>query len=104
MGSKHAKADLNFAWPTAEIAVMGAEGAVKIIHKKQLENTNADVQKNLIREYSDLYVNPFMAAHRGIIDGIINPRETRYYLIRAFRSLANKSEQRPPRHHANIPL
>ena len=104
MGSKHSKADLNFAWPSAEIAVMGAEGAVKIIHRRELEGASEDARKNLIKEYGDLYVNPFMAAHRGIIDAIIKPRETRVHLVRAFRSLVNKSEQRPPRHHANIPL
>lgn len=104
MGSKHSKADLNFAWPSAEIAVMGAEGAVKIIHKRELEGASEDLQKKFTKEYSDLYINPFMAAHRGIIDAIIRPRETRPQLVRAFRSLVNKSEQRPPRHHANIPL
>ena len=104
MGSKYSKADLNFAWPSAELAVMGAEGAVNIVHRRELEHTDEESRKKLIKEYSDTYVNPFMAAYRGIIDAVIRPSQTRFELIRALRSLANKSEQRPPRRHGNIPL
>jgi len=104
MGSKYSKADLNFAWPSAELAVMGAEGAVNIVHRRELEHADEESRKKLIKEYSDTYVNPFMAAYRGIIDAVIRPSQTRFELIKALRSLANKSEQRPPRRHGNIPL
>ena len=104
MGSKYSKADLNFAWPSAELAVMGPEGAVNIVNKRELEHADEQTRKRLIKQYSDLYVNPFMAAYRGIIDAVIRPRETRFEVIKALRSLANKSEARPPRRHGNIPL
>ena len=104
MGSKYSKADLNFAWPSAELAVMGAEGAVNIVHRRELEHADEESRKKLIKEYSDTYVNPFMAAYRGIIDAVIRPSQTRFELIKALRSLENKSEQRPPRRHGNIPL
>ncbi len=104
MGSKYSKADLNFAWPSAEIAVMGAEGAANIIHRKELEGSDEPARRRIVEDYKERYVNPFIAAERGIIDAVIAPRETRRELIKGLRALANKSEQRPPRKHGNIPL
>lgn len=105
MGSKYSKADLNFAWPTAQLAVMGPEGAAKIIHKKELKkNSDKKTKDRLVQEYIQNYANPFIAAERGIIDAVIKPGETRKELIKGLRSLANKSEQRPSRKHGNIPL
>jgi acetyl-CoA carboxylase carboxyltransferase component len=104
MGSKYSKADLNFAWPSAEIAVMGPEGAANIIYRKEIAESDESTRRNLVNEYKDRYVNPFIAAERGIIDAVIEPRDTRKELIRALRALANKSEQRPPKKHGNIQL
>jgi len=106
MNSKHIGADLNFAWPTAEIAVMGAKGASEIIFKKEIE-TAADPQAKLAekeREYADTFANPYRAAARGFIDEVIWPRETRRKLIRAFAMLEHKAVPRPLRKHGNIPL
>jgi acetyl-CoA carboxylase carboxyltransferase component len=104
MGSKFSKADLNFAWPSAEIAVMGPEGATNIIYRKEFEKSDEAERKKIVTEYKERYVNPFIAAERGIIDAVIAPRDTRKELIKALRALANKSEQRPPRKHGNIQL
>ncbi|MFI5422120.1 MAG: acyl-CoA carboxylase subunit beta, partial [Nitrososphaerales archaeon] len=89
MGSKFSRADLNFAWPSAQIAVMGPEGAAKIIYRKELEDSpEASTKDRLVQEYADKFVNPFIAAERGIIDGIIRPAETRKEIIRALRTLS----------------
>lgn len=105
MGSKFSKADLNFAWPTAQFAVMGPEGAVKIIYRKELEGNKDDtVKKKLVKEYTEKFANPFIAAERGIVDAVIEPSETRKAIIKGLRALANKSEQRPAKKHGNIQL
>jgi acetyl-CoA carboxylase carboxyltransferase component len=105
MGSKYSRADLNFAWPSAEIAVMGPEGAAKIIYRKELEKSqDPDLMGRLVAEYREKLANPFVAAERGIIDAVIQPRSTRRELIRALAALAKKSEQRPSRKHGSIPL
>lgn len=110
MGSKHLGADINLAWPTAQIAVMGAQGAANIVHRKTLkavEKDGGDVEARraeLIAEYEDTLANPYIAAERGYIDAVIPPRETRAEVVRALRLLASKREQLPPKKHGNIPL
>lgn len=105
MGSKYSRSDLNFAWPSAEIAVMGPEGAAKIVYRRELERSqDPKTMAKLVSEYRDQIANPFMAAERGIIDAVIRPRETRGQLIRALSVLSNKSEARPPKKHGNIQL
>jgi propionyl-CoA carboxylase beta chain len=106
MNSKHIGADINFAWPTAEIAVMGAKGASEIIFKKEISEA-PDPAAKLIekeKEYASLFANPYLAAERGFIDEVIEPRETRRKLIRSFAMLENKVQKRPRRKHGNIPL
>jgi propionyl-CoA carboxylase beta chain len=106
MNSKHIGADMNYAWPTAEIAVMGAKGASEIIFKKEISES-ADPAAKLIekeKEYAELFANPYMAAERGFIDEVIEPRDTRRKLIKAFAMLENKVQKRPRRKHGNIPL
>jgi acetyl-CoA carboxylase carboxyltransferase component len=95
-----------YAWPTAEIAVMGAQGAVNIIHRRELaENDNSeDKRAELIAEYEQRFNNPYIAAERGLVDEVIEPRQTRPRLIRALEMLRTKRESRPPRKHGNIPL
>jgi propionyl-CoA carboxylase beta chain len=106
MGSKHLGADLNFAWPTAQIAVMGAQGAVNILHRGRL--TSADdptaLRAELISEYEDAFANPYLAAERGYVDAVIKPSQTRAHVVRALRMLATKRETLPPKKHGNIPL
>jgi acetyl-CoA carboxylase carboxyltransferase component len=106
MSSKHIRGDLNLAWPTAEIAVMGPEGAVNIIFRREL--TEAEDQEarraELVQEYRDKFANPYIAASRGYIDDVIEPRETRPRLINALEVLANKRDTNPPKKHGNIPL
>ena len=105
MGSKYSRADLNFAWPSAEIAVMGPEGAAKIVYRKEIEkSTDPDTMPRLVAEYRRSLANPFVAAERGIIDAVIRPAETRPVLIRSFTALARKSERRPTKKHGNIQL
>jgi propionyl-CoA carboxylase beta chain len=103
MGSKHLGADLNFAWPTAQIAVMGAQGAVNILYRSELA---ADPEKRaeLIAEYEDMLCNPYVAAERGYVDLVIRPSTTRAHLVRGLRALATKRETLPPKKHGNIPL
>jgi propionyl-CoA carboxylase beta chain len=103
MGSKHLGADLNFAWPTAQIAVMGAQGAVNILYRSELA---ADPQQRgtLIEEYEDALCNPYVAAERGYVDLVIRPSATRGHLVRGLRALATKRESLPPKKHGNIPL
>ena len=106
MASKHLRADVNFAYPTAEIAVMGPDGAVNIIFKKDIENAqNAEEKREeLIRDYREKFANPYKAAERGYIDEIISPKDTRYKIIKALDMLKNKRESTPPKKHGNIPL
>lgn len=106
MNSKHIRGDLNLAWPTAEIAVMGPEGAVNIIFRRQLmEAADPDAEKaRLVAEYRAKFANPYVAASRGYIDDVIEPRETRPRLINALEMLQNKRDTNPPKKHGNIPL
>jgi len=106
MCSKHVRADMNFAWPSAEIAVMGPDGAVNIIFRKEIiDSKDAKKTKDkLVSEYQDKFENPYIAAERGYIDEVIEPQETRPKLITALESLLNKRESRPPKKHGNIPL
>ncbi|HEV7380453.1 MAG TPA: acyl-CoA carboxylase subunit beta [Dyadobacter sp.] len=106
MNSKHIGADMNFAWPTAEIAVMGASGAAEIIFKKEIAEAEEPVEKlrEKVDEYTRKFANPFRAAHRGYIDEVIYPEQTRAKLIRAFEMLENKVATLPKKKHGNIPL
>ncbi len=106
MGSKHLGADINLAWPTAEIAVMGAQGAVNILYRKELAEAAdpAAERARLVDEYQDTLANPYLAAERGYIDRVIYPHETRTMVTRALRSLRSKRATRAPRKHGNIPL
>ncbi len=106
MGSKHLRTDINFAYPTAEIAVMGPEGAVNILYRRELEaaDSSEELRQAKIDEYRDHFANPFVAAERGYIDDVIEPHETRRKVIRALRMLANKTDTMPKKKHGNIPL
>ena len=109
MGSKHLGADINVAWPTAQIAVMGAQGAVNILYRKEIaeatEAGNVDERRaELITEYEDTLANPYVAAERGYIDAVISPHETRVEIVRSLRLLRSKRETLPPKKHGNIPL
>jgi len=106
MNSKHIGADMNFAWPTAEIAVMGAKGASEIIFKKEISEADDHVAKlaEKEKEYADLFANPYTAAQRGFIDEVILPQDTRRKLLKAFSMLENKESVVPNRKHGNIPL
>jgi propionyl-CoA carboxylase beta chain len=106
MSSKHIRADVNFAWPSAEIAVMGAEGAVNILYRRELEAAkDVDaVRTARAAEYREKFANPYIAAQRGFIDEVIVPRQTRRKLIGALEALATKRDRNPPKKHGNIPL
>ena len=106
MSSKHLRGDLNFAWPTAEIAVMGPKGAVKIIFKDEINKSKNPKEKTneLMLEYRKKFANPYLAAARGYIDSIIKPHETRALLIRGLETLATKVDSNPKKKHGNIPL
>lgn len=106
MGSKHLGADINLAWPSAQIAVMGAQGAVNVLYRKELaEAKDPEVERaKLLQEYDDKFANPYIAAERGYIDRVIVPSETRVMVIRALRSLRGKRQILPPKKHGNIPL
>jgi acetyl-CoA/propionyl-CoA carboxylase len=106
MGSKNLRADINYAWPSAEIAVLGPEAAITILHRKDLKNSSnaADKKKQLVKEYRDKFANPYIAAEKGTIDLVIDPAETRPMIIRALDALANKKEPRPWKKHGNINL
>jgi propionyl-CoA carboxylase beta chain len=106
MGSKHLRTDLNLAWPTAEIAVMGAEGAVEIVNRRELAaaGDRAEIREKKIAEFRERFANPFIAAERGFIDDVIEPHETRAKVIRALRMLATKVDTNPRRKHGNLPL
>ncbi len=106
MSSKHIRGDLNLAWPSAEIAVMGPDGAVNIIFRKELKEAGDPVQRKaeLVADYRDKFANPYIAASRGYIDDVIEPRETRPRLINALEMLTNKRDTNPPKKHGCIPL
>ncbi|HZM15643.1 MAG TPA: acyl-CoA carboxylase subunit beta [Candidatus Krumholzibacteria bacterium] len=105
MSSKHIRADWNVAWPTAEIAVMGAEGAVEILYRKEMERADGDeVRARLIEEYNAQFANPYVAASLGYLDDVIRPRDTRPLLIMALESLHTKRQSLPRKKHGNIPL
>ena len=106
MSSKNLKGDINYSWPTGQVAVMGAEGAVNIIHRSKIRDSN-DPKKltaELVSEYEDNLMNPYIAASRGMIDDVIEPGETRAKVIKALRMLANKRDNMPPKKHGSIPL
>jgi propionyl-CoA carboxylase beta chain len=106
MGSKHLGADINLAWPSAQIAVMGAQGAVNILYRKELaEASDPEAERAKLQlEYDDKFANPYIAAERGYVDRVIIPHETRTMVIRALRSLRGKRQTLPPKKHGNIPL
>lgn len=110
MGSKHLGADVNLAWPTAQIAVMGAQGAVNILYRSQLKaaaERGEDVEtlrQEFITEYEQTLANPYVAAERGYVDAVIAPSRTRAEVVKALRMLRNKRQTLPPKKHGNIPL
>ena len=106
MSSKHIRGDISYAWPTAEIAVMGPEGAVNIIYRKELsEAQDPDKERQqLVEHYREQFANPYIAAARGYIDDVIEPSETRPRVIEALKMLQNKRDANPPKKHGNIPL
>lgn len=106
MGSKYLGSDINFAWPSAEIAVMGAQGAVNILYRKELSESKDQNAKRaeLITEYTEKFSNPYLAAERGTIDSVIEPEDSRQYITKAFRTLKTKRDTLPARKHGNIPL
>jgi propionyl-CoA carboxylase beta chain len=103
MGSKHLRTDVNLAWPTAEIAVMGAEGAVNIVYRRELADAE-ETRRRKTAEFRDRFASPFVAAERGYVDDVIEPRETRARVIAALRMLENKVDTTPRKKHGNIPL
>jgi len=106
LNSKAIGADVVYAWPNAEIAVMGAEGAANIIFAREIENSEnpAETRQAKIEEYRERFANPYVAASRGMVDDVIDPRETRKKLREALDMLRNKKEERPAKKHGNIPL
>jgi acetyl-CoA carboxylase carboxyltransferase component len=106
MNSKSIGADLAFAWPTAELAVMGASGAVEIVHRRDLANSDdpETLRKQLVEEYEERYANPYIAAERGFIDDVIDPAETRRIIAKSLDVLRGKREELPKRKHGNVPL
>jgi propionyl-CoA carboxylase beta chain len=106
MSSKHIRGDLNLAWPTAEIAVMGPKGAVEILYRREIAESDDPEARTaeLEADYRDRFANPYLAAARGFIDDVIDPRDTRRRLIEGLRMLANKRDANPPKKHGNIPL
>ena len=106
MSSKNLKGDINYAWPTAEVAVMGPEGAVSIIHRNEIKSSDRpdELRAKLVQDYKDRLMNPYIAASRGLIDDVIDPPQTRPKIIRALAMLANKRESLPPKKHGSIPL
>jgi propionyl-CoA carboxylase beta chain len=106
MSSKHIRADFNFAWPTAEVAVMGPEGAVNIVFRKEIESADDPeaYRADLISDYTERFANPYTAAERGYVDDVIEPRRTRPVLVRALETALTKRAEGPRRKHGNIPL
>ncbi|MDP6227434.1 MAG: carboxyl transferase domain-containing protein, partial [Dehalococcoidia bacterium] len=106
MSSKHLRSDMNLAWPSAELAVMGADGAVNIIYREQIAEAKKPqkVRDNLIAEYQEKFTNPYIAANRGFLDDVIDPADTRARIITALQMLENKRDSLPSKKHGNIPL
>jgi len=106
MSSKHIRTDVNYAWPSAEIAVMGPEGAVDIVYKRELEQAadKSEMRQRKIEEFRERLANPYVAAERGFLDAVIQPRETRKKLVQALEMLETKRDKNPPKKHGNIPL
>jgi propionyl-CoA carboxylase beta chain len=106
MASKHLRSDVNLAWPTAEIAVMGPEGAVGIVFRKEIQAAKDPVAERarLVQQYRDDYANPYRAAALGYVDEVVKPEDTRPKVIRAFEMLRTKRRENPPRKHGNLPL
>jgi propionyl-CoA carboxylase beta chain len=106
MGSKHLRADVNLAWPTAQVAVMGAQGAVNILYRRELASSPEPEtrREELVQDYEDHLANPYIAAERGYVDAVIPPSETRVQVVRALRALRTKRATLPPKKHGNIPL
>jgi propionyl-CoA carboxylase beta chain len=106
MSSKHLRTDVNLAWPTAELAVMGPEGAVNILYKREIEAADdpAAARAARVEEFREAFANPYVAATRGFIDEVIAPRTTRMRICRALERLQGKRETMPPKKHGNIPL
>jgi propionyl-CoA carboxylase beta chain len=106
MASKHIRTDVNYAYPTAEIAVMGPEGAVNILYRRELADAKegSTLRDAKVEEFKRLFANPYIAAERGYVDEVIEPRHTRRKLITALRMLENKRDTMPPKKHGNIPL
>jgi propionyl-CoA carboxylase beta chain len=102
MSSKHLRGDINYAWPTAEVAVMGAKGAVEILYRSELGDPEKVAAR--VKDYEDRFANPFVAAERGFIDEVIMPHSTRRRAARAFASLRHKKQANPWKKHDNIPL
>jgi len=106
MASKHIRCDVNFAYPTAQIAVMGPEGAVAVIHKREIEKAEDPevLRREKLEEFRDKFANPYVAAERGYVDEVIRPALTRPRIANALRMLEGKRDSNPPRKHGNIPL
>ncbi len=107
MSSKHLRGDINYAWPTAEVAVMGPSGAVEIVYGKELKEAGSDagrMRQEKEEEYMDKFANPYLAASRGYIDDVLHPKETRFRIIKALEMLYTKKDENPPKKHGNIPL
>jgi len=106
MGSKHLRADMNFAWPQGEIAVVGPEPAVNILYRTRLQESDdaAGERAQLVADYADRFANPYVAAARGYVDDVIDPRDTRWKVIRSFEMLRSKTDTAPPKKHSNLPL
>jgi acetyl-CoA carboxylase carboxyltransferase component len=107
MASKHIRTDVNLAFPTAEIAVMGPEGAVNILYKRELDEAGdqaGKVRQEKVEEYRKKFSNPFIASERGFVDAVIDPRQTRPQIVRALHQLRGKRQRVPPKKHGNIPI
>jgi acetyl-CoA carboxylase carboxyltransferase component len=109
MGSKHLRGDINYAWPTAEIAVMGPRGAIEVLHNREISTIEDEHEKAVFitqkeEEYRRKFATPYVAAKYGFIDDVIEPRNTRFRIIRALQSLSTKKDVNPPKKHSNIPL
>ena len=106
MDSKSVGSDLSFAWPSAELAVMGPQGAVEIVYRRELQQAADPVARRaeLVAEYTEKYANPYAAAERGFVDDVIQPAETRRKIVAGLRMLRSKREELPQRKHGNVPL
>jgi len=109
MSSKHLRGDINYSWPTGEIAVMGPKGAIEVLQHKNIKSIENEEERSKFiteaeGEYKDKFANPYVAAQYGYIDDVIEPRNTRFRVIRALQALATKKDTMPPKKHTNIPL